>query len=310
MVTTDVSLPERELLELFKEAPKESFELLLRNLRIRDYLQNLYYKHSLGLKLFYDENFDRIFDEFFKFFFRPLELAVYGIRSLRFLFYSFDVEFLETQNEVSRALNDFIISWFEHLKLTSEIFLGRTVTGPSDLLRYFIKMYKERFERIPRVDLSPDYPFIFPKSVFEKIEKSTEHWQKFSDDFLKYKGTIKETYVKAAEKFIEVANSKTFGSYQEFSNTFSEIEAKAFDELLKSKEYLDLQKNMLENLMDYIYYYRSFLEELLISNPVNPFATISMIDEAFKRITDLKRRVSELEKKVLELEGKYAGRKD
>lgn len=305
-------LSEKELLELFKEAPKESFELLIRNIKIRDYIQNLYNRHSLGLKLYYDENFDKIFNEFFRFFFRPLESAIYGVRSLRFLFYSFDIEFLEVQNEVFRSLRDLTISWFEHLKLTSEILFGKSLEKltPPDILWNFVKGYRERIERLPYFELEPDYPLIFPKSVFEKMEKSIECWQKFSDAFLEYKRIIKGTYVKAAEEFINIANSKSFGSYQEFANIFLETEAKAFDVLLKSKEYLDVHREMLENLMDYIYYYRRFLEEMLIFNPVNPFATVSMVDEAFKRILDLKRKVSELEKKILELDGKYAGRKD
>lgn len=298
-------LSREELIELFREAPKESFELLLRNLRIREYLQILHAKHLSGLKLSYDYNFDRIFEEFFRFFFRPLESAVHGSRQLRFLFFMFDLGLLESQNETFRAYADFLRSWFDHLRLTSEMVLGRALPAlGTEVFRDFIRTYREKVERA-RMDLPGyqlEYPFLLPKSVLVNLERSVEHWEKFSEAFGEYRRVIKDTYVKAAERFIEEVNGKRFEEYGVFAATFSNFEAQAFDELLRSPEYLRIQRNMLENLMDYIYFHRRFLEEMLEFNPVNPFATVSMLDEAFRRILELKRRVSELEKRVAMLE--------
>ncbi|MEM2266064.1 MAG: hypothetical protein DSO02_00475 [Hadesarchaea archaeon] len=297
-----MALSRDELIELFREAPKESFELLLRNLKIREHLRVLHAKHVSGLKLSYDANFDSIFEEFFRFFFRPLEAAVYGARQLRFLFFMFDLGLMEFQSETLRAYSDFLRSWFDHLRLTSELMLGKVLpTSALDVFREFIRTHREKIES-PRVDLgyAVEYPFLLPKSVLTNLEKSIEHWERFSEAFKEYRRIIKETYVKAAERFIEEANRSRFEDYQVFAGTFSNFEAQAFDEVLKSEDYLRVQKSMLDNLMDYIYFYRRFLEEMLESNPLNPFATVSMLDEAFRRILELKRRISELEKRISE----------
>ncbi len=300
-----MSLSREELIELFREAPKESFELLLRNLRIREHLRILHAKHVAGLKLSYDENFDRIFEEFFRFFFRPLESAIHGTRQLRFLFFMFDFGLMESQSETFRAYSDFLRSWLEHLRLTSELMMGRVLpVSMADVFREFIRTYRSKVES-PAMDFEypVEYPFLLPKSVLTDLERSVEHWEKFSEAFREYRKIIKETYVRAAEGFIEEVNRRRFEGYQEFAGVFSEFEARAFDELLKSEGYLGVQRSMLDNLMDYIYFYRRFSEGMLESNPMNPFATVSMLDEAFKRILELKRRVSELEKKVSRLEG-------
>ena len=309
------AVSEEELIELFKEAPKESFELLLRNMRIRGVLEKLYAKHSSGMTLSYDENFDTIFEEFFRFFFRPLEIAVQGARQMSFIFLFFEPELISNQYELIQAYVEFLRAWYSHMKLTAEIMLGRTVPrAVKDVVGEFARRYRERIERYrirPMVEIS-EYPLLYPKSVFVNFDKSVKSWEEFSRAFEEYRDMIKGTYVSAAEKFIELANSKKFEDYQSFASSFFEKEAKAFDELLKRDDYLDVQRRMLGSLMDYITYFRSFLEEILTSNPVNPFATVSLLDEAFKRITDLRRKVRELERRVAELErgGGSAGGED
>ena len=293
-----------ELVELFKEAPKESFELLLRNLRIRECLQRLHAKHLAGMKLSYDEDFERIFQEFFRFFFRPLEIAIQGVQQLRFLFLAFDLELAEAQSETMRAYGDFLRSWFDHLRLTYEMMLGRVLpSSGADILREFIRSYRRKIEsRGLELGYPTEYPFLLPKTVLVNLDRAVEHWERFSEAFGEYKKLIKGAYVEAAEGFIAEVNQRRVESPQEFFATFSEFEARSFDPLLKSPRYLEVQKSMMENMMDYIYFYRRFLEEMLESNPVSPFATISMQDEAFRRILDLKRRVEELERRVSRLE--------
>jgi hypothetical protein len=299
-----MTLSRDELIELFREAPKESFELLLRNLRIRECLQRLHAKHLAGQKLSYDEDFERIFQEFFRFFFRPLEITIRGVQQLRFLFLTFDLELAEAQNETLRAYGDFLRSWFDHLRLTYEMMLGRILPAPGvDVMREFIRGYRKRIESHGiELGYPTEYPFLLPKTVFVNLERAIDHWEKFSGAFGEYRGLIKGTYAEAAEGFMAEANQRRFENPQEFFAAFSEFEARAFDVLLKSPRYLEVQKSMMENMMDYIYFYRRFFEEMLGSNPANPFATVSMQDEAFRRILDLRRRVAELERRLSKLE--------
>jgi hypothetical protein len=65
----------------------------------------------------------------------------------------------------------------------------------------------------------------------------------------------------------------------------------------------------MNTLFDHIYCLRRFLELFIENNPASPFATVSQIDEAYKRILDLKRKVSELENRIEKLEVEICSRK-
>lgn len=301
-------LSDEELIELFKLAPKESFELLLRNIRIREIIQDLFRKHRAGVKLYYNEQFDKIFEEIFRFFFRPLETAVLGMRQLEFLLPTSELmEFYETYSELMNAYLDFMRSIYDHFKLTFEIYTGRTLPATAkDFVDMFTEEYMKRIRKYTRefsgIELSTETPFLMPKIAFTRFDEALECWNKFGSAFRKFREMVREGYVKGAENFIELANKTSFESYQEFANAFFNEEAKVFDELLKSEEYLKTQEEMLNCLMDYIHNLRAFIEEILINNPLNPFATISLMDKAFERIYELRRKIKELEKRVERLE--------
>ena len=304
-------IADEELIELFKTIPKESFESLLKNIRIRKILEDLYNKHKSGLELTYNE-FDEIFDELFGFFFRPLETAISGAKMLEFLSPS---DFTKIWSELLDSYLELMKSLYDHIKLTWEISLGLVPKELEDPAGKFVDLYFDRIKSYRRKFTETDLPvstlFVFPKKVFERFESAIESWNKFSSSFEKFRELVKDSFVKGAESFIKIANSKRFESYDDFANAFFREEAKVFDELLVSEEYLETQKNMLKNLMDYIYNYRMFFEEMAMSNPLNPFATLSLMDKAFERIYDLRRKIRELEKRVEKLEGgENADRKD
>ncbi len=302
-------LGEDELVDLFRVAPKESFELLLRNIKIREIFEDIYGKYKAGIKLSYNEDFDKIFEELFRFFFRPLEIAVFGSKQLELMFPLLDiVRLYENQSELLNAYREFMTAFYNHIRLTSELYLRYTGTeGGKDLIQKFADLYLERMRKRPgeffEVNLLTETPFLLPKVAFDRLEKALESWNEFSLAFKRFREMMRETYVKGAEAFIKKANEEEFKSYQEFANAFFNEEAKAFDSLLKSEEYLRTQGTMLNCLMDYIYNFRTFFEEIIMNNPFNPFATISLMDKAFERIQELKRRIRELEKRIERLEG-------
>lgn len=299
-------LSEKELVDLFRVAPKESFELLLRNIKMREILEDLYSKHKSGIKLYYNDQFDKIFEELFRFFFRPLEIAVLGSRQLELIFpLPETLRLYETQSELLNAYREFMTTLYNHLKLTFELYMGYVMT--EDLIQRFVDLYlkriREHISEFTSVELSTEIPFLLPKVAVDRLEKALESWNEFSTAFKSFRTMVKETYVKGAESFIKKANEEEFKSYQEFTYAFFNEEAKVFDELLKSEEYLKTQGRMLSGLMDYIYNFRTFIEEIIMNNPLNPFATISLMDKAFERIYELKRRIRELEKRIERLEG-------
>lgn len=294
------------LLELLKKVPKESAELLLRNVKIRDSLRALYEKHSSGLALLYEEAFENIFNDFLRPILRPLEAAVDGVRALSpMLDLLLSPRLAEAQGEVARAYVDFIKSWLNCLRQTVSGFLSGATTPVSGAVEGFLKGYEEAMSRyveaLTRYSID-ELPLLLPKGLFVNLEGAIKHWEAFIKALEEFRALLREAYVKAAEAFIEKANASGFGSYQEFIEAFLDLEAQSFSEAVTSTRYLEAQKRVLENLMDYVYHYRRLLEELLASNPANPFATISLLDEAFKRVTELKRKVRLLERRVAELE--------
>lgn len=295
-----------EMLKLFKRMPKESFELLLRNIKIRDSLMALYEKHSSGLALSYEAVFEEVFNNFLRPILRPLEAAIHGVRALSPMLDLFlDPRLAETQSEVARAYADFIKSWLSYLRQTISGLLSEATPPISDVVERFLKGHKEIVEKYVR--MLTNYPvdeflFLLPKGFFTNLEEVVKQWEAFLKAFEEYRALLREAYVRAAEAFIEKANTSRFSSYREFIEVFLDLEAQALSEAVASAKYLETQRRVLESLMSYVYHYRRFFEEVLASNPANPFATVSLLDEAFRRVADLRRRVRELERRVAKVE--------
>lgn len=216
----------------------------------------------------------------------------------------------ETFSNTFQAYDNFLKSLRDHFQLTFSIFEKEGYTTLlTDSIKDSIKEFRELVEKYGDLELYDfdrykfvaDYPYILTNRALKHISESFEAWERFGNDYFTFKDLMKRTYKKAVEEFVNTAKTKEFGSYSEFANEFYNITAKHFDELLRSEEYLKVQSSMNSNLMDHIYHFRRFAEEALENNPLNPFATVSQLDEAYKRITDLKRKILELEKKIEEI---------
>ncbi len=304
-----------QLIELFKALPKESFELLLRNITIREKLEDLWKEHAAGKKLGYGERFEALFEEVFRFFFRPLEITLRGFRQLRFLMPIPEiVESIEGQWELINTWKEFLDSLFSHLTLMTELSLGIT-TPPvvKSFLDSFRESWRQRldlyykhylFVDIEEIRLYADYPFILTKKTSQYLMDALDEWEQFTEYYMEFKDMIRSTYREAIKEFVDLANKQRFNTFKEFRNRFIELSNQKFDTLLRSKRYLEVQGKMVSHLMDYLYRTRRFFEEMFENNPLNPFATVGNADEAHKRIMELRRKVKELERRIEELESK------
>ncbi len=300
---------EEDLVEVFKKLPKESFELLLRNISIRDHMERLWIRYSISGNLKKDEEFDRVFDEIFRFFFRPLEMFLVGEQYIRYILPSPDIlKIAEGQREVFEAYEDFMLSLVSHMGLTAEILSGFTVSKTAKSLtdsfvRKWWEMAKVRYKlELDGYRLFNEYPFILSKETSNDLFEAANHWDEFREAFFVYRDMMRKTYDESVDDFIEMTNSRKIESFEEFMQEFAKNVAEKFDELIKSERYLSVQKKMLGSLMDYTYHMRRFFESILEQNPINPFATVSEMDEAYRRIMDLNRKIRSLEKKIKELE--------
>ncbi|MEM4472697.1 MAG: poly(R)-hydroxyalkanoic acid synthase subunit PhaE [Archaeoglobaceae archaeon] len=292
------------MLEVYKKLPKESFELILRNFTVREYLKNAWNKFLLSGNL-EPSSLEKIFDELFRFFLRPFELIIFNEKIVRSIF---PIEKILVGEDVLSAYTEFVESFTSHMKLTFQLFSQPFFERMP--VENFIEEWKKFFDKFEVKPVIPyDLPFALPENAKNYLIDCILHWKEFVIDYEKYRDLLRNSYMKSVEKFCEFLSKSKPNSFEEFRNSFMDFMAKEFDSLLISEEYLKLQQKLLDALFDHIYCLRRFLELLIENNPASPFATVSQIDEAYKRIMDLRRKVLELEKRIELLEGKYA-RKD
>ncbi len=302
------------LAKRFEGVPKESIEILLRNVRIREVLENVWKRYRAGMKLEYDSGFDRVFEEVFRLFFRPLELAISGMKKVRLFLPPPDVgKLYDIQLEMVEGYKDLSESLALHLELTVDMLKKYAVPeGVKNLIDAVMKSYIDTLNElslfeIRDIEIGSEALFAFTGRTFEYLRNFLKNWNEFVDLYYEFRTMMKDTYRGAVEEFIRNLEFVEFENFQEFMNALFDVIAAKFDELLKSEGYLDVQARMVGSLMDYFYYYRRFCEEILENNPANPVATVSQIDEAYRRITDLRRKIAELERRVAELERRVSG---
>jgi len=281
-----------ELEKLYFKLPKESFELLLRNVIIREELFNAW-------RYFLDSDFeslersvDKVFDEMFRVFFKQLKL--FGIHEKN----TFD-EFLRSYVDFTNSLLRFWFSFFEIKE--------RNLVG--EFLEYWMKI-REKFTETLVIGLKHEgvlreFPFISKDAVIA-VFRAIESYDKFNKSWNEYKNIISKAWVDANKKFVgylKMVESPEKIDFKDFVDLWMRELSSVYDEVMRSEKFVRVQSEMLHNLMDFLRYKRTF-NEMLFNYPSNPFALKSEIDEAYKRIQDLKREVNRLNKRVKELEHK------
>ncbi len=275
-----------EVIEFLKVFPKESLELIVRNVKIRELLVRIWNSYVSG-RLEYDEDFEEIFNQIFRMFFRPLEFALNMAKLVKLVFP--DVETLRTvevQRDVVEAYDEFLKSLFDYVRN-----LG-VVPAQSDEMREIIREVREYY------DVMVEFPLAISRETARYLFECMDYWEGFRESYYKLKALVRGCYRKAVENFVRYARENEIREFNAFTKDFQDFAAKEFDELLKSGEYLEAQKTMIDNLMDHFYCLRRFYESMLEQNPSTPFATVAQIDEAYRRITDLRRDVIEIKKRL------------
>ncbi len=291
------------MIELYKKLPKESFELILRNIAVRDHLREIWHQYASYGRL-EARNFDKIFEELFRFFFRPFELILFNERIVKSII---PIQDIFSSRELASAYSEFMESLFSHMRLTFQLFSEPLVerTLPEKFIEEW-REYLRRFEAMREIPY--DIPFALPENAKNYLIDCLSHWNDFLAYYGNYRDMMKSSFTKAVERICEFLEKAEVKSFEEFKNAFQDFLTKEFDNLLRSKEYLELQEKLFSVLFDHIYCLRRFLELLIENNPASPFATVSQIDEAYKRILDLRRKISELEKRIELLEVEICSR--
>lgn len=279
-----------ELIKLYFKLPKESFELILRNAIIREKLFKAW-------KSFLDSDFDdveritnKIFDDVFGVFLRQFEF--------------FDIREQNPFNELIKSYVDFTNSM---IKFWSSFFEVEERNLLKDFLDYWAKM-NEKFGKVLEYTSMKNEIFqklpLISKDAVVAISKAIESYEKFENLRNEYEKIILNAWKESNKKFVEELKTKDPEklSFTDFINVWIKELSSNFDKIVKDETFVKVQSEMLHSLMDFLKYTRIFNESLV--TPTNPFALKSEMDEAYKRIHDLKREVNELKKKVKKLEQK------
>ncbi len=123
-----------------------------------------------------------------------------------------------------------------------------------------------------------------------------ESWLPFEESYREHRDIL--FCIKSIHDFLDVAKKSEIKNFESFISKFADFVVSEFDVILKSEKYIRTQGKMLNSLTDYIYNARKFIKLMFENRPLNPFATISQIYEAYKRITDLKRKINELKERI------------
>jgi hypothetical protein len=220
----------------------------------------------------------------------------------------FPLQDLITTRDVVSAYTDFVESLTSHMRLTLQLLSQPVPKTPFDRFIEDWLDFAKKFEF--QTAFPQDLPFALPADAKNYLIDCMKHWGDFVSDYEKYREMLRKAFRRSIENFCDFLSRSNVKSFDEFKNLLQDFLAKEFDVLLKSEEYLDLQQRLFDALFDHIYCLRRFFELMLENNPASPFATVSQLDEAYKRIMDLRRKIAELEKRLEALEVRLHDRKD
>ncbi|MCX7999963.1 MAG: hypothetical protein N3A69_13590, partial [Leptospiraceae bacterium] len=271
---------------------------------IREYIEEIWNRYNVSGKIEYINEFEKIFEELFRFFLRPFEIIIFNEKMIRSII---PIQEIFVSKDFVSAYNELMDNLLSHMKLTFQLFSQPFIEKMP--IEKFIREWMDFVRRLEIThEMLYDLPFALPENAKNYLMDCLSTWNYFFVDYGKYRDLLRNAFIRSVENFCDFATKSKLNSFDDFRNSFQEYLAKEFDSLLKSEEYLQLQKKLFDALFDHIYCLRRFLELMIENNPASPFATISQIDEAYKRIMDLKRKISDLEKRIEFLEGKYVGK--
>ena len=282
-----------ELNKLYFKLPKESFELLLRNVVVREELFKAW-KCYLNADLEkVEETVDKIFNEIFRVFFRQLE--IFGIKDLE-------------ENPFDEFLKSYIDFTTSILKIWGSFFEVEERNIIEEFLNQWMEL-SEKFNEVLAFALKQEalkqLPFL-SKDAVVAVYKAIESYEKLKKNWKEYRELLFNAWKESNTKFMyELERIKTPEkmSFSDFVNIWTKNLSHVFDLVVKDERFVKVQSELLNALMDFLKYKRIF-NEVLAAYPSNPFALKSEIDEAYKRIHDLKREIRSLNERVEKLEQK------
>jgi len=324
----------KKIFDAYLHLQTESYEMITRNVAIHDWLRGAYdalkEDPAMGIDEIYttlNDNFWKIYKNLFAMFFRPFKVVTYPFG-----------EIVEAQSEAStpKSLFDMYMGLLRIPGESQLIFLK----GVSDILKEYGKETagygKEGDVTAQMEELMPlnllrsmadegaeaylgmlnrlfgylgESQFLVPKTFFVDVQNFFSVYSKIYGLWRRYELAFRNIWERSIRKLASRLNENKEIGFEEFFNLFREIFSEEYDELLRSKEFIDTQNKVRDALIDLIRYSERAMEAQIEMFPVLPFAPRREVDEIEKRIHNymnisnaLERRISEIEKKMENVE--------
>lgn len=316
------------LFDAYLHLQAETYEMIVRNVSIHNILREVYESivenPDLTTEEIYDmldKNFREIYENIFAMFFRPFEVATYpltffakeqlGTLTPETLLNSYSGIF----NAVGRSQIDIMKGFSDILKGYSsvvskyeteeEAFSARIKEFlPLNILRNMIDEGFENFFDVLSNFLGylGESQFLIPKTFITNINNVFSTYSKIFGLWRRYELMFENVWNRALKKFSEGIVENKDVDFEKFFNTFRSIYSEEYDDLLRSKEFIEVQNRLRDTLIDTIRYSGEAIYALQEMFPVLPFAPRREVDEIEKRVYDNKKVLDSVERRIAKIE--------
>jgi uncharacterized coiled-coil protein SlyX len=313
----------KNIFDAYLHLQTESYEMITRNVAIHNWMREIYDRLKENPEMGIDEiygmwgdNFWKIYENLFSMFFRPFKVVTYPFGEL-----------MEAQSEIFTPESLFGIyadsfrmfgeSQLRLLKGFSDVFKGYEKEDdisarmrelmPLNLLRNMADEGAETyFETLNRIfEYLGESQFLLPKTFFVNAHNFSTAYSKIYGLWRRYELMFRSVWEKSLQKLASWIDGNREGEFEDFFNAFRKIFSEEYDEVLRSKEFIEAQNKIRDALTDLTGYAEKMMEAQMEMFPVMPFAPRKEVDEIEKRIHNHKKISNALERRIAEIEKKF-----
>lgn len=193
--------------------------------------------------------------------------------------------------------------WAESIRQTPWHF-GRASTGNGSALMELPNLYWDAYENtFGRFLQSPSLGLT--REINEDILKGFDAWLDYRRASFEHQVTLGETWVQAFEKFmlqrVKLAEEgETVPSVKKLLFVWVDVVDQVFTDVFRSKEYIRIQGDLVNTATAYRLREREIVDAFL---KASHFASRSELDEAYRRIYELRKDMKELKKSLQAIKG-------
>lgn len=334
----------RKLTDVYKNLSTETWELMLRNLETYQALYKMWLGFVSPGEEKKEDIYEswrlassRLYGNVFELFTRPIKIATgmaglypemataysQWLKGLGLPAFTPSRETIDAYSAMYKVWADMAGAPWKGWQEVMERLAKGTTEGPTGIFdAWFKAMMPTEAPKLFQISeeswgkLLPAFSgFTIPKAALESQRKSIEAYTTMAKAWIDLQSRLYKTWIEASAKFSEemqTAREKaqaagTIVSFQEFAKAWMGTFGETYDILLKSKEYVSLQAELTDSMMDFTKHARDAAEAFLSQFPILPVPLRSEMNEVEKDLHSLEEEVAKLNRKLDELLAKGRG---